>query len=334
MKTKVLIVGYGKMGKSCLSLLDKYPDLTLSGIVTRRPDQVKVGNLPVFNLSEPESYLRCGADVAVMCGGSMNDLPTQTPFMAEYFSVTDTFDLHGRFGNQVEEDTGQPILGHQILVDAICQTYNHTAIVGTGWHPGMLSMMEAFFRAFFPGSEVYIFYGTSKDGGVSLGHTNALLRLSGVIDALQWTHAYEESMEMALNGQKPERKHWRECKLVVSPDADKKEIEEKIRSMKKYYAEYNVMIDFVTQKELDEERKIRGLAHDGMAIVAGPAGFMEFKLGWNSNPLGTAGILLAYVRGTHRLNQKGHYGCFNVLDVPAADLLPPSYDKEERLKLL
>ncbi|MCX6712326.1 MAG: diaminopimelate dehydrogenase, partial [Candidatus Vogelbacteria bacterium] len=246
-----------------------------------------------------------------------------TPFFAHHFNVVDSFDTHGHIGPYIEEETGQPMLGHLDMVDSICRAHNQTGHICIGWDPGSFSLMRGFFKACLGNCQVHAFYGLSPKGGLSMGHTNAIKGLSGVIDARQYTHAKLEAIERIRNGENPNfsdrDKHWRECKVVLAEGANQADITKAIIEMPIYFAPYETTVAFVTQKELDIEKE--DLSHDGLVIATGPAGYMEFKNTWVSNPLGTAGFLLAYARATHRANLAGHYGCFTVLDTPAADLL-------------
>jgi len=325
-KTKLLVVGFGNVGRSVMELLPQYPDLEVIGVVSRRSEEVacEIPGMKVYHLDRPETYAGCGADVAVMCGGSKNDLPFQTPFFARHFNVVDSFDTHGHIGLYVDKETGQPMLGHFQTVDIICQDSKHTGHIGIGWDPGTFSLMRALFGAGMAGCKVYAFYGLTPKGGLSMGHTNAIKGIPGVIDARQYTHAKPEAIERIRRGENPvltdRDKHWRECKVVAAMDNDVRErIADTIKRMPIYFEPYDTRVTFVSQAELDLEKG--DLSHDGLVIVAGPMGYMEFKNVWNSNPTGTAGFLLAYARATHRANQAGRYGCLTILDTPVADLL-------------
>lgn len=328
--TRILLVGYGNIGKAAFSLLPQYPDLELMGIVTRRPETVRqeVGDVPVYRLDDPKSYLHCRADVAILCGGSKEDLPKQTPYFARHFNVVDSFDTHGHIGSYIEEGTGQPMLGHLETVDLICRAAKHAGHIGIGWDPGSFSMMRAYFAACLVGGcKAHAFYGLTPRGGLSMGHTNAIKRIPGVRDALQFTHAKQEVINNIRQGDMTDfsdhDKHWRECLVVPEEGADVKEIMNSITGMPLYFKPYSVVVKFVPQKELDAMKD--GQPHDGLVIIRGPAGYMEFRNVWHSNPLGTAGFLLAYARATHRAHTEGRYGCFTVLDSPVADLLPQSF---------
>ncbi len=335
-KTKVLLVGFGNVGRSIMKILPQYPDMEMIGIVTRRPADVskELKGVDIYRLNQPKAYLRCGADVAIMCGGSKNDLPMQTPFFAHDFNVVDSFDTHGHIGPYVDKETGQPMLGHLETVDIICRQSKHTGHIGIGWDPGTFSLMRALFGVGMAGYNVNAFYGLTPKGGLSMGHTNAIKGIPGVIDARQYTHANLEAIERIRNGLNLELTdrdmHWRECKVVAPMDNDvRMRIANVIKSMPIYFEPYDTKVTFVSQAELDLEKG--DLSHDGLVIISGPTGYMEFKNVWKSNPTGTAGFLLAYARATHRANMAGRYGCLTILDTPVVDLLP---DPSARVSLI
>jgi diaminopimelate dehydrogenase len=339
-KTRVLLVGWGKIGESVFKMLPQYPDLELVGIVSRRPENVleeadfsAFKDMPIYSLNQPETYMNCGADVAIMCGGSKNDLPKQTPFFAQKFCVVDSFDTHGHIGPYIEEGTGQPMMGHLKTVDMACLASGKAGYIGIGWDPGSFSMMRAFFSATLPGHKVHAFYGLGKKGGVSRGHTNAITGLLGVADALQYTHARQDAIEKVRQGKgetlTDRDKHSRECLVVLAEGADETAVRKAIVEMPVYFAPYDTTVEFVTQDELNSRKG--DLSHDGLVIATGPAGTLEFKNVWNENPRGTAGYLLAYARAAHRDCQAGKPGCRTVLDTPIADLL---LNPEERVAFI
>jgi diaminopimelate dehydrogenase len=209
----------------------------------------------------------------------------------------------------VDKETGQPMLGHLETVDIICRQSKHTGHIGIGWDPGTFSLMRALFGAGMAGYKVNAFYGLTPKGGLSMGHTNAIKGIPGVIDARQYTHAKLEAIDRIRNGENPELidldKHWRECKVVAN-EVDQQRIRETILKMPIYFEPYYTKVTFVSQAELDLEKG--DLSHDGLVIISGPMGYMEFKNVWKSNPTGTAGFLLAYARATHRANQAGRCG--------------------------
>jgi diaminopimelate dehydrogenase len=67
---------------------------------------------------------------------------------------------------------------------------------------------------------------------VSQGHSDAIRRIDGVLDAKQYTIPVESALEAVRAGDAPQlttrQKHLRECFVVAAPDADKERIEREI----------------------------------------------------------------------------------------------------------
>lgn len=344
-KIKLLIVGCGNLGQSVRAAMSRYPDLECVGIVTRDPDRVKKivdagpifrsGGLPaspVFSLyHKEEGWLNAGADVAILCGGSKEDLPFQGPYLASLINTVDSFDTHDHVNEHIDEVTNQPMLGHLRMMDIVAKQTKHTSHVCIGWDPGTFSLMRAYFTAILGGAKAYAFYGLTEKGGLSLGHSNAIRdNVPGVLDARSYTHANPKAIELARTGEgstlTPRGMHWRENFVVAEEGADQAAIREAIVSMPNYFAPYETEVNFISQEEMNHNHPKNQMPHDGLVIAVGEAGVMEFKNIWKSNPAGTAGILLAYARATVRLNQQGIFGAFSALDTPVKELLEEGVD--------
>jgi diaminopimelate dehydrogenase len=338
-EVRVLIVGYGNIGQAVLNHLPRYPDLELAGIVTRNPKRVsgrpeiQDPKIMVFDMSK-QHWKNAGAQVAILCGGSKEDLPKQGPFFARFINTVDSFDTHGHIGPYVEEGTGQPMLGYRQMMHLSATDGHNTALICQGWDPGTFSIMRALFIACLGGAHTHAFYGLTERGGLSMGHSDALRRVPGVQDARQYTHAISVAIERVRSGENPSltdgEKHWRQCFVVLEPGADKATVEEAIKSMPNYFAPFQTTVYFIPQEELN--RKHAAMPHDGVVVAATKYGSMEFSNTWASNPEGTAGILLAAARAAVRLNKEGKTGAYTPLDVPMSYLLNMS--DTEALKLV
>ncbi len=325
---KIGIVGYGNIGRGVLSAIEKnrelYGDVSVAGILTRRPEQVKklVSGVEVVDFDKGNDI---NPDVLILCGGSATDLPVQGPQFVKNFNTVDSFDTHAKLPDYFHE------------MDKAAKENNNVSVIATGWDPGTFSLERVLADAFIPGVKPYGFYGLSKKGGLSMGHSDAIRRVSGVKDARQYTHAIPEAMESVRKGENPTLQtgdmHWRECIVVAEDGADKDKIANEIKSMPNYFEPYKTTVDFVTQDELND--KYQDLPHDGAVIAVGTNGdgsksLIEYKNEWESNPASTANILLAHARAAYRLKEEGKSGAFTILDVPAAYFSPKS--KEELLK--
>ena len=311
---KIGIYGYGNLGRGVEAAMNQHSDCQLVGVFTRRsPESVKtVSGAPVFS-AERITEFKDNIDVLIICGGSATDLPEMTPALAKDFNVIDSFDTHAR------------IPEHFDRVDIAARENGHTALISAGWDPGLFSIMRVYSEAVLPNGRDYTFWGR----GVSQGHSDAIRRIPGVIDARQYTVPVESAISAVRSGECPElttrEKHKRECYVVAEEGADLSRIEREIKEMPNYFADYDTSVTFITLDELRENHS--GLPHGGSVIRNGNSGFdnktshtVEFSLRLDSNPEFTASVLVAYARAIYRMNSQGVIGCKTVLDIAAADL--------------
>ena len=327
-KIRVLIAGYGNVGRGVIAALKRNPDMELAGIISRSPERVKkeVPDIEVLNVADTEKWLaEFKPDVVILCGGSKNDLPEWGPRMAELVNTVDSFDNH----SQVPE--------YFAKMNEAATKSGHVSVISTGWDPGIFSLERVLAGAFIPGARAYGFYGLGEKGGLSMGHSDALRTIKGVKDARQYTHAIPESIEKIRNGENPVftpgDMHTRECFVVAEEGADREEIVKNICEMPGYFAPYKTRVNFVSQQELDT--KFAGFPHDGLAIAAGTTGNgnsarVEYRCVWGSNPEATGNVLVAHARAVARLAKEGRKGAMTILDIPASYFT--SLPREELLK--
>lgn len=319
---KIAIYGYGNLGKGVEKAIRQNDDMELFGVFTRRnPDSLKImtEDVGVYSSDDIEKY-KDEIDVLIICGGSATDLPEMTPALAKNFNVIDSFDTHA------------DIPAHFARVDKSAKDGGKTAAISVGWDPGMFSLNRLYANSILPEGKDYTFWGK----GVSQGHSDAIRRIEGVLDARQYTCPVEEAMERVRNGENPElttrEKHTRLCYVVVEEGADLARIENEIKTMPKYFSDYDTTVNFISQEELDRDHK--GIPHGGSVIRTGVTGIngenkhvIEYKLNLDSNPEFTASVLVAYARAVYKLNKKGETGCKTVFDIAPADLSPMSHEE-------
>ena len=312
---KIGIVGYGNLGRGVECAIKDNPDTELVAVFTRRdPAKVKIqtAGVPVLNVADAKDWVG-KIDVMILCGGSATDLPTQTPEYAKLFNVVDSFDTHAK------------IPQHFANVDAAAKAGGHVAVISVGWDPGLFSLARAYANAILPDGKDYTFWGK----GVSQGHSDAIRRVKGVKNAKQYTVPIDSALEAVRSGQNPElttrQKHLRECYVVLEEGADVAEVENAIKTMPNYFADYDTVVNFISEEEL--LTKHAGLAHGGFVIRSGKTGMdkenshiIEFNLKLDSNPEFTTSVLVAYARAAYRLNQEGNNGCKTVFDIAPAYL--------------
>lgn len=310
MSIRIGILGYGNLGRGVECAIKHNPDLELKAVFTRRdPASVKIltETAKVYHVDEAVK-MKDDIDVMILCGGSATDLPVQTPEFAKYFNVVDSFDTHAKIPEHFE------------AVDKAAKESGKTALISAGWDPGMFSLNRLYANAIMPTGKDYTFWGK----GVSQGHSDAVRRIEGVIDARQYTIPVEKALEAVRNGENPElttrEKHTREVFVVAKEGADKARIENKIKTMPNYFDEYDTTVHFISEEEM--KRDHAGLPHGGFVIRTGKTGWddehnhvIEYSLKLDSNPEFTSSVIAAYARAVYRLNKEGQTGCKTVFDI-------------------
>ena len=328
MAIRVGILGYGNLGRGVECAVRHNPDMELKAVFTRRDPaglQILTEGAKVLSAEDAPS-MKDEIDVLILCGGSATDLPVQTPQMAEYFNVIDSFDTHAN------------IPQHFDAVDRAARAGGHIGIISVGWDPGMFSLNRLYASAVLPGGRDYTFWGR----GVSQGHSDAIRRIHGVKDARQYTIPVEEALTAVRSGSCPElttrQKHTRECFVVAEEGADLKAIETAIVTMPNYFADYDTTVHFISEEELLRDHA--GIPHGGFVIRTGKTGWedenshvIEYSLKLDSNPEFTASVIAAYARVAYRLSKEGQTGCRTVFDI-APSYLSAQEGEELRKHLL
>lgn len=320
---RVGIVGYGNLGRGVEYSIRQNPDMELVAVFTRRSPESVNASVPVVSLSEIEAY-KGKIDVMILCGGSATDLPDQGPAIAKHFTAVDSFDTHARIPEYFEK------------VNAEAEANGHISVISTGWDPGLFSLNRLLFESILPEGNEYTFWGR----GVSQGHSDAIRRIEGVKAGVQYTIPSEEAVGKVRAGENPELstrdKHLRECFIVAEEGADQARIEEQIKTMPNYFADYNTIVNFISEEELKANHS--AMPHGGLVFRSGVTGngtkqIMEFGLNLGSNPEFTSSVLVAYARAAHRLAQRGESGARTVFDIPFG-LLSPKSAEDLRSRLL
>ncbi len=312
-KIRVGILGYGNLGRGVELAVANNSDMELVGIFTRR-DNVETKNGFAINVKEILKY-KDKIDVLVLCGGSLSDLAVQGAEMIANFNVIDSFDTHAK------------IPEHFACLDKIGKETGHLGAISVGWDPGIFSVARSLFESILPNGETYTFWGK----GVSQGHSDAVRRIEGVLDARQYTIPIEKALDEVRKGTNPtlstREKHLREVFVVAKADADKNEIERQIVTMPNYFGDYDTIVHFISSEEMKKNHS--GIPHGGMVIRGGNTftenkHVVELNIKLDSNPEFTSSILTAYARAVHRMAKEGKTGCMTVLDVPLSKLSPCS----------
>ncbi|NDL68687.1 diaminopimelate dehydrogenase [Anaerotalea alkaliphila] len=313
-KIRIGIVGYGNLGKGVEMAIAQNPDMELVAVFTRRaPESVEAG-CKVDHMDNLADY-KGKVDVMLLCGGSATDLPEQGPALAKMFHTVDSFDTHAK------------IPGYFSEVDKAASDNGNLSLISTGWDPGLFSWNRVLMESILPEGKDYTFWGK----GVSQGHSDAIRRINGVKDGKQYTVPVESALEQVRAGLNPEfttrEKHLRICYVVAEEGADLGRIEEEIKTMPNYFADYDTEVHFISEDTMKAEHA--GIPHGGFVIRTGKTGVetkqkIEFNLELGSNPEFTASVLVCCGRAVHRLARQGKTGAITVFDIPVGLLSPKS----------
>lgn len=321
-RIKIGIVGYGNIGKGVENAVQQNPDIELVAVFTRRSaDSIKLksSGVKVEQISKVKEYVK-KIDVMILCGGSATDLPEQGPEFASIFNTVDSFDTHARIPEYFQK------------VNQAAKKSGKTSVISVGWDPGLFSMARMLFGAILPVGKNYTFWGK----GVSQGHSDAIRRVKGVKNGIQYTIPIESAMNRVRSGENPEltvrQKHMRECFVVPQEGADLKQIESDIKTMPNYFSDYDTQVHFISDEELAKNHS--RMPHGGFVIQSGTTGekvinkhLAEFSIKLDSNPEFTANILVAYARAAYRLQKEKSFGAKTVFDIPIAYLSAKSSDE-------
>ena len=327
-KIRIGILGYGNLGKGVELAVRQNPDMELAAFFTRRaPESLKTQSpeVPVYNIKDILDK-KDDIDVMILCGGSATDLPVQSPEYAKYFNIVDSFDTHAKIPEHFEK------------VNSSAKQSGKVAVISCGWDPGMFSLLRLYSESVLPEGDTYTFWGK----GVSQGHSDAIRRIPGVKDARQYTIPVDAALEAVRSGSNPElttrEKHTRECFVVLEEGADAALVEETIKTMPNYFADYDTTVHFISEEELKAEHS--GIPHGGFVIRTGCTGWegenkhlIEYRLKLDSNPEFTSSVIVAYARAAYRLAKEGQSGCKTVFDIAPAYLSAKSNEELRRTML-
>ena len=318
-KIRIGIVGYGNLGKGVELAIRKNDDMELVGVFTRRdPDQLQLAtpNMKKYRVEDAEK-MQDQIDVMILCGGSATDLAVQGPQFAAHFNTVDSFDTHAKIPEYFDS------------MDQTAKASGKVAAISVGWDPGMFSINRMYGDAILPQGKTYTFWGK----GVSQGHSDAIRRVKGVKNGIQYTIPIEEAVNRVRRGEDPEfstrEKHLRECFVVAEEGADKVAIEQEIKNMPNYFSDYDTVVHFITEEQLKADHS--AMPHGGFVIRSGKTGanqntkhIVEYSLKLESNPEFTSSVLVAYARAVYKLHKNGETGAKTVLDIAPAMLSPKS----------
>lgn len=304
-KIRIGIVGYGNVGKGAESAVLNTPDMELVAIISRRLNLKVDSKVPVISVEDCKNWAD-KIDVLLMCGGSATDLMVQTPYFTQYFNTVDSFDTHAKIPEHFEN------------VNKIALSASKISVISTGWDPGLFSLNRVIAESILPQGTDYTFWGP----GVSQGHSDAIRRIEGVLDAKQYTIPVQKVVDDIRSGATPElttrEKHHRDCYVVAQADADLALIEKTIKEMPNYFSDYDTTVTFVSMEEFQEKHS--KMPHGGFVFRTGSTinnnrQIIEFALKLDSNPEFTSNAMVAYARAAYKMRQEGKTGAVTVFDI-------------------
>lgn len=307
-KIRIAICGYGNLGKGAEREISKNSDMELIGIFTRRdPNSIQTETgVKAISIQEMEKW-KDKIDVVLLCGGSATDLPIQGPQFAEMFNTIDSYDTHAKIPEYYEK------------VDKAAKKGNNLSMISGGWDPGLFSINRLYAESVLTQGNTYTFWGD----GVSQGHSDAIRRVKGVKDAIQYTIPKKEALESVRNGENPElttrQKHLRRCYVVLEEGADEEKVTTEIKTMPNYFSDYDTEVIYITEEELKKNHS--KMSHGGFVLRSGTTGegnheLIEYSLKLDSNPEFTSSVLICYARAIYRLHKQGKTGAVTVFDIP------------------
>ncbi len=317
---KVGIVGYGNLGKGAELAIQQNPDMELVAVFTRRPTSALNTGAKVVSIAEIDSF-KDKIDVMILCGGSAKDLPEQVTMISKMFNTVDSFDTHAKIPEYFAQ------------VDEAAKSNNKVSLISTGWDPGLFSMARLIGQCILPQGEDYTFWGK----GLSQGHSDAVRRVDGVKNGVQYTIPIESAVEKVRAGENLKlstaEKHERVCYVVANEGADLSVIENTIKTMPHYFDQYNTEVHFISEEELLANHA--AMPHGGIVLRSGVTGngtkqSIEFSLNLESNPEFTASVLVAYARAIGKMAKEGQVGAKTVFDIPLGYLSPKSPEELRR----
>src|SRR5699024_2114605 len=314
-KIKVGIIGYGNLGRGAELAIKQQRDMELVAVFSRRGKVDTFDEqIPSYHIDEVEKFTD-KIDVMILCGGSATDLPEQTPHFSTMFNTVDSYDTHAK------------IPEHFAAVNEAAEKAGKVSVISVGWDPGLFSINRVMAEAVLAEGNTYTFWGK----GLSQGHSDAVRRVEGVKNGVQYTLPSETAMDRVRNGENPDlataEKHKRECYDVLEDGASADEVAHTIKTMANYFDEYETEVHFITEEELLRDHS--AMPHGGFVIHSGKTGagsnqIVEFSLKLDSNPEFTASVLVAYARAAHRLSQEGQAGAKTVYDIGPGYIHPDS----------
>ena len=146
-KIRVAVAGYGNVGRGVLAALKNNPDMEAVGVLSRNPDRVKksFNEVPVMQINDVDAWLEAlKPDVAILCGGSKDDLPVQGPALAAKINTVDSFDNHSRIPEYFAVmDEAAKAAGHVSVISTVAARLVLSIVFGIWMNLGVIGIALA-----------------------------------------------------------------------------------------------------------------------------------------------------------------------------------------------
>ena len=325
-KIKVAIMGTSNLGKSCINQMEKRNDeFEVSEAFSLRDsfdENGKVTDKYVKTLGKITTLNRKGEiDVIAFCGDSKNDCPKMIPdVLTRGVSVVDCYDEHHMMISKDPEIKSYPQMLHDAAIIG-----GATANYGAGWDPGLFSLNRVLNKSILKGQSATLYGGEATPdltqpvdlmiGGLSQGHSSAIKKIPGVIEAAQYSYTRTDTLEKVRRGEKAESNdcHRRECFVVAEPGKEQY-IEDTIRNMPGKFAGQAVNVTFMSMEQFIAQGFDKRRSHGGRQFFRNDNANVEYNLQMKSNPEMTASVMLATCIANQRMNKKGLKGSFSFVE--------------------
>ena len=237
-KIKVAIVGYGNLGKGVESAVKHSEWFELVKIFSKREGLTSPFGTK-FDLTKNLDKYENKIDVLFLCGGSFSDIETIGPETIKKFNTVDSFDTHAKLEAYITK------------LDKAAKTNKHVAVSAGGWDPGLMSMIRTIFNSIAPVHKpANSFWGM----GVSQGHSDAIRRIEGVKNAIQYTIPSKKIVKncSAQFDYVPQanQKHIRLCYVALKDGADANKVKNEIVNMPNYFLGYKTIVKFKIKQKI------------------------------------------------------------------------------------
>ena len=289
-KFKIVIVGFGNVGRGAFEAAQESPDMEVAGIIglPRHIDKIReeIKNIPVLEFSEISKLGKI--NVAILAIGSRNVWETAALYLQLGINTVDAYDVHGESLIKLQEE-----------LDIIAKEYNAVSVISAGWDPGSDSIVRAVLEINAPKGITYVNFGP----GMSMGHSVVVKAMEGVEDALSLTIPKGVGM------------HLRMVYVKLKKGYELESVSNKIKSDPYFiHDEVHIFQSENIQDLIDighsvkiERKGISGKTHNQR---------MQYSLSVN-NPAVTGQVMVAAARAS--MKQKP--GCYSLLEIPPVDFL-------------